>query len=70
MRDPHLLRISPRSELTLERVRDARARAWRYVFDCFNRRNGQEGGPTTAPDSAKGGSQNDSSAKTIIPESS
>jgi hypothetical protein len=36
-----------------ERARDARARAWTYVFECFNRRNGKEGGPATAPDDPK-----------------
>jgi hypothetical protein len=32
-----------------QQVRDARARAWAYAFQCFHRREGQEGGPTTAP---------------------
>ena len=38
-------------------------RCVRFALECFHRRKGQEGGPTTAPDDAKGGSPNDSSAK-------
>lgn len=45
---------TPAPGITPEKARDARARAWAYVFDCFNRRNGKEGGPAkTAPDAAK-----------------
>ncbi len=43
--------------LAPEQARNARARAWAYVFDCFHRRNGKEGGPAiTAPynDATKG----------------
>ncbi len=48
---------------------DLRARAWAYVFTCFERHMTEKGGPDkTALDSAKGGSRNDSSAKPIIPE--
>jgi hypothetical protein len=36
-----------------EDAQNARARAWAYVFDCFNHRNGKEGGSTTAPDDAE-----------------
>jgi hypothetical protein len=36
--------LNPREGLTPEQARDARARAWAYVFDCFNRRREQEGG--------------------------
>jgi hypothetical protein len=36
-----------------QQARDARARVWVYVFECFNRRNGKQGGPATAPDDAK-----------------
>ena len=36
-----------------QQARDARARVWAYVFECFNRRNGKEGGPPTAHDDAK-----------------
>jgi hypothetical protein len=30
-------------------AQDARARAWFFVFECFHRHNGQEGGSATAP---------------------
>jgi hypothetical protein len=43
---------------------DTLAAVYRFIVDC---RAKQEGGPVTAPDSAKGGSS-DSSARTIIPE--
>jgi hypothetical protein len=36
-----------------QQAHDARARMWAYVFECFNRRNGKEGGPPTARDDAK-----------------
>ena len=52
--------------ISAEQVRDARARAWAYCFDCFNRRNGQEGGPVTAPDDAKKESKH-VGAKTRVP---
>jgi hypothetical protein len=26
----------------------ARARAWAYVFECYSRRKGQQGGPATS----------------------
>src|SRR5215208_19557 len=41
----------------------ARIAALRFALECFHRRKGQEGGPTTAPDEAKVGSTNDSSAR-------
>jgi hypothetical protein len=44
--------IKPAPGITLEQARDARASAWGYVFQCFRRREGQEGGPAiAAPDS-------------------
>ena len=33
---------TPRSDTTPEQTRDARARAWAYVFECFYRRAGKE----------------------------
>jgi hypothetical protein len=46
-----------------ERAQAARIAALRFALECFHRRKGQEGGPTTAPDDAKGGPTSDSSAK-------
>ena len=42
------------SGISPEQARDARARAWAYAFQCFHRRNEQEGGPYTALDDRKG----------------
>jgi hypothetical protein len=42
--------LSRRQELTTEQSRDARAMAWAYAFDCFNRRREQEGGPGNRPE--------------------
>jgi hypothetical protein len=54
--------LKPTSGITPEQAHDARARAWAYVFDCFNRSNGKEGGAPAAPDDAKVRSSNDSRA--------
>ena len=37
---------------TPEQARDARARAWAFVFQCWQEK--QEGGAATAPDDRKG----------------
>jgi hypothetical protein len=44
----------PHSGISQEEARDARARAWAYVFDCHRKHVGKEGGPATAPDDRKG----------------
>jgi hypothetical protein len=43
------------STLSPEQTRDARARAWAYVFDCFNRRNGKEAARPGGPDDVRKG---------------
>jgi hypothetical protein len=44
----------PLSDIPPEQARDARARVWAYVFECYSRREMQKGGPTTSrPDDAK-----------------
>jgi hypothetical protein len=50
-----------------EYPRDARARAWAFVFDCHRRRK-DEGGTATAPEDAKGRSKHDSRAGNSIQE--
>jgi hypothetical protein len=60
---------TPRSDAAPEQLRDARARAWAFVFDCYRRRNGKGGGPLTAPDDAMKGSEHDR-ARDSIPEPS
>ena len=60
---------TPSTDSPSEQVRDARAHAWAYVFECFHHREGQEGGHATAPEDAKVRSKHDSRAdKAIIPE--
>ena len=67
MSDPRI-HYAPRAAATPEGELNALAAVYKFVLDCHTRK---EGRPTTSgPDSAKGGSENDSSAKTIIPESS
>lgn len=50
----------PLTSIPAEQARDTRARAWAYVFECFNRHVGNEGGPATAPDNDAKESKNDS----------
>ena len=54
---------SPRPDATPEGELNALASVFRFVLDSHVKK---EGGPPTAPDSAKGGSS-DSSAKASIP---
>jgi hypothetical protein len=68
MRDaPHtVLRPSPGT--TPEQVRNARARAWAFVFACFEKHQQEnKGGPVTAPDDAEE-SENDRTTTAIIQE--
>ena len=62
-------RIATRPDpgLIADKARDIRARAWSYVFSCFERHQSKEGGHETASDSRKGGSENDSTATASIP---
>jgi hypothetical protein len=46
MDSPHFTR--PHPSMTAKEVRDVRARAWAYVFECYSRREGQQGGPSTS----------------------
>jgi len=50
----------PQTDLALEQDRDARARAWAFVFDCYRKK---EATPDNRPDDAKERSKNDSSAR-------
>jgi hypothetical protein len=52
--------LKPAPGITPEQARDARALAWSYVFQCFHRREGQEGSPSLAAlDDAMKGSKSD-----------
>jgi hypothetical protein len=68
MSNPSRIVLRPNHGLTTEQARDARARAWAYVFSCFNRRAKQEGSPTLATlDDTRGESKNGSRTKPILP---
>jgi hypothetical protein len=42
----------PHSGITAEQARDIRARAWRFVFDCYERKKAaRPGGPDDAKES-------------------
>ena len=64
-------RIAHRSDvgLTPDQARDTRAKAWVYVFACFERhRNEKPVWPDNdTGDDPRGGFENDSRAKSIIP---
>jgi hypothetical protein len=45
---PHLISGALHKE-----ARDARARAWAYAFECFNRRVSKEAAPESRPDDAR-----------------
>ena len=55
----------PHAETTLEQARHARARAWRYVFDCYQAK--KKAGETSAGDETKG-PENDRPAPPILPQ--
>lgn len=50
-------------DITPDQARDARARAWRFVFDCYAKKKG--GVPSTADD---GKEIKDIPDKTILPQ--
>ena len=57
----------PLPDITSEQARNTRAQVWAFVFECFYRRSGKEGGPVNRPNDAEGGS-NDIRADTILPK--
>ena len=63
MTSARIVHTSP--SITPEQARDARARAWAFVFQCWQAKKGAHPG---APDDAKEGSRDDSRAKSIIPK--
>jgi hypothetical protein len=56
--------LKPAAGLASEQARDARARAWAFVFECWKAKKAAHPG---GPDDAMKGSSDDR-AKTIIPE--
>jgi len=57
---PHITYV-PRPDAEQEGELNALAAAYRFIL--FKSRASKKGGPVTAPDSAKGGSKNDSGAE-------
>jgi hypothetical protein len=57
---PHA--AAPRSETPLEWGRDARARAWAFVFQCWQEKQNAAGVSSTNGDDAEERSRNDYSA--------
>jgi len=55
------IRARPHYGTTPEQARAFRARAWRFIFDCHEKK----GGPETAPNAGK--ETNERSGKTSIP---
>jgi hypothetical protein len=45
--------LKPDAGLTSEQLRDVRARAWSYVFECFNRHTKKKAASGSGPDDAK-----------------
>ena len=45
--------LKPDAGLTSEKLRDVRARAWSYVFECFNRHTKKKAAPASGRDDAK-----------------
>jgi hypothetical protein len=54
----------PRPDASPETEHLSLSAIYRFVLDCHAKK---KGGPATAPDSPKGGSENDSRAKSSIP---
>jgi hypothetical protein len=67
MSDAPRIILRPNPNVTTEQARDARANAWRFAFECLNRRVNQEGSPTlTTLDDTRGDSKHDSRTKLRI----
>jgi hypothetical protein len=53
MPDAQYIIVKPLSGISPEQARDARARAWSYVFECFDRHTKKKAAPASGPDDAK-----------------
>jgi hypothetical protein len=68
MPDAQHIGVKPPYDFTPKQAHDARARAWAYVFACFNRRAKQEGSPTLATlKDTRGESKHDSCTEFGVP---
>jgi hypothetical protein len=59
--------LKPAAGLTPKQAHDARARAWAFVFQCWQER--QKAAPASRPNDAEGG-LNDIRANAILPKES
>ena len=57
--------VKPNSDISLEEARDARARAWVFVFDCYEKKKAAVGADHTGGD---GKEIKDVPANPILPE--
>jgi hypothetical protein len=64
MDSPRLAR--PHRSIAAREVLDARARAWAFVFECYDRHTKKKAAPASGPDAGK--EINERSGKSIIPE--
>lgn len=64
MSDESRIVYTPRSDVTSEQARDVRARAWRYIFDCYANK---KAGATHAGDEAKGPNEHAVRPTPILP---
>ena len=56
MPDPHYITVKSLSGNSPDQVRDARARAWAFVFDCYRKKeaaSSPESRPDSDPDSER-----------------
>jgi hypothetical protein len=53
MPDVQHIAVKPLSGISSDQGRDARARAWSYVFECFALRTKNKAAPASGPDDAK-----------------
>jgi hypothetical protein len=53
MPDTQYIIVKPLSGISPEQARDARARAWSYVFECFDRHTKKKAAPASGPDDAR-----------------
>jgi hypothetical protein len=58
------INVTPLPGRSPEEARDARVRAWMYVFEVWNRKKEAATSPVSRPDNEKGKSSNDSLATT------
>jgi hypothetical protein len=59
---------SPTANNALHQARDARARAWAFVFDCHAKENAAGVDSTNGDDAKKGSLKHEFRAKASIPE--